>query len=92
MTYKNNTLKCDVTGKRFAIYFDGKWTSMGWRHLLDGAVGYDNGCHTTCHHVDDFVPCDDPENEHVKDLARRIEHHREYRFACKLDNEEIPYD
>lgn len=89
MTERNRGLYTDANG-HIALYgSDGKWVRAGRIHLLDWAVGYDNGCQTTMHYVDDFQPCDDPENEHVKALKKEIREHGQYRAKQRNRNHDI---
>jgi len=82
MTYNNGDLRCDADGYK-AIYSDGKWVSAGRRHLLNWATshGFDgNGCQFTMHYVpDNWTPCEDLKNEHVKALKVELDDWRKLR-------------
>jgi len=79
MHYNNGDLRCNSEGYK-AIYSDGKWVSAGRRQLLNWAIGYNDKAQFTMHYVpDDWIPCEDPKNEHVKALKVELDDWRKMR-------------
>ena len=81
MTYYDGDLRCDSDGRR-AIYFHGKWVGAGDSHLIRWSAQHRWNFHgnsdepyysnVTQFYVEDFVPCEDKENPHVKELWNEV--------------------
>lgn len=75
MTYYTGDLRCDSAG-RMAVYLRGKWMraehSYTFNIAIDNISKTNDGEWLEAHYIDDFEPCEDRDNAHVKKLHEEI--------------------